>query len=71
MCITDKSAEAASLGSLVSLRAEATRTRAVADGARRPSDSDELAISVRAIKDKRRGPGWTQSAKRRAPAGLR
>ena len=61
VCITDKSADAASLGSLVSLRAEATRIR----------DRDELAVNVRALKDKRRGPGWTHIAKRRAPAGLR
>jgi recombination protein RecA len=61
VCLTDKSTETASLGSLVSLRAEATRTR----------ERDELAVTVRALKDKRRGPGWSQHAKRRAPAGLR
>jgi recombination protein RecA len=61
VCITDKSTDAASLGSLISLRAEATRTR----------DRDELALTVRALKDKRRGPGWTHVAKRGAPSGLR
>ena len=65
VCITDKSAETASLGSLVSLRAEAIRTR-------EPKNADaELAVTVRALKDKRRGPGWSHHAKRRAPAGLR
>jgi recombination protein RecA len=61
VCITDKSTDAASLGSLVSLRAEATRIR----------DRDELVVNVRALKDKRRGPGWSHVAKRRAPSGLR
>ena len=61
VCITDKTRDMASLGSLVSLRAEAVRIR----------DRDEFSVSLRALKDKRRGPGWTQSAKRRAPAGLK
>jgi hypothetical protein len=46
---------------LISLRAEATRER----------DQHELSVSVRALKDKRRGPGWTHVAKRRAPAGFK
>jgi recombination protein RecA len=61
VCITDKTRDTASLGSLISLRAEATRER----------DQQELAFSVRALKDKRRGPGWTHTAKRRAPAGFK
>lgn len=59
VCLTEKSAETASVGSLVSLRAEALRVR----------DQREHAVTVRALKDKRRGPGWTQTAKRRGPAG--
>ncbi len=60
VCITQKSDDAASLGSLVSLRAEALRIRGPAS----------FSITVRALKDKRRGPGWTHSAKRNGPAGL-
>ena len=61
VCITDKTRDTASLGSLISLRAEATRER----------DHHELSVSVRALKDKRRGPGWTHVVKRRAPAGFK
>jgi recombination protein RecA len=61
VCITEKSNETASLGSLVSLRAEALR------GAR---SKDGFEISVRALKDKRRGPGWSRTIKARGPAGL-
>ncbi len=59
VCLTEKSAETASLGSLVSLRAEALR-----------SGRDELQIAVRALKDKRRGPGWSRTTKVRGPAGM-
>lgn len=61
VCLTEKSAEAASIGSLVSLRVEALR----AGGGR-----DELSVSLRAIKDKRRGPGWSRTTKVRGPAGM-
>jgi recombination protein RecA len=57
VCLTEKAAESASLGSLVSLRAEALRT-----------GPDE--VTVRALKDKRRGPGWTRTSKVRGPAGM-
>lgn len=57
VCLTEKAAESASLGSLVSLRAEALRT-----------GPDE--VTVRALKDKRRGPGWTRTIKVRGPAGM-
>jgi recombination protein RecA len=60
VCITDKTPDTASLGSLVSLRAEAMRLRV----------RDEVSITVRALKDKRRGPGWAHSVRRRAPSGL-
>ncbi len=48
VCLTEKAREAASIGSMVSLRAEALRVR----------DGDRFAISLRALKDKQRGPGW-------------
>lgn len=60
VCLTEKSDDTASLGSLVSLRAEALRVR----------DAREFAVNVRVLKDKRRGPGFTQTLKRRGPAGL-
>lgn len=60
VCLTEKTADTASLGSLVSLRAEALRTRA----------ADDFEFTVRALKDKRRGPGWTKRIKARGPAGL-
>ncbi|HEU4615739.1 MAG TPA: recombinase A [Kofleriaceae bacterium] len=63
VCLTEKSEDTASLGSLVSLRAEALRRR-------EPRTQGEFSVSVRVLKDKRRGPGWTQTFKRRGPAGL-
>lgn len=60
VCLTEKSNESSSLGSLVSLRVEALRARS------RDGDFD---VTMRAIKDKRRGPGWTRANKRRGPAG--
>jgi len=59
--LTEKAADAASLGSLVSLRAEALRARGDADG---------FACTVHALKDKRRGPGWSITEVVRAPDGL-
>jgi recombination protein RecA len=61
ICLTDKSADTPSLGSLVSLRGEALRTREHGGGFR---------ITVRALKDKRRGPGWTHTLVRAGPSGL-
>jgi len=60
--VTEKPADRASLGSLVSLRCEARREGA---GAGR------FLCTARALKDKRRGPGWTYTEVRRGPAGLR
>lgn len=60
--VTEKAADRASLGSLVSLRCEAHRE--AADGGR-------FLCTARALKDKRRGPGWTYTEVRRGPAGLR
>jgi len=60
VCLTDKTRETASIGSLVSLRVEALRSRA----------KDGFELTMRAIKDKRRGPSWTRSIKVRGPAGM-
>jgi recombination protein RecA len=60
VCLTEKSEDTASLGSLVSLRAEALRVR----------ERGDFDVTVRVLKDKPRGPGWTQTFKRRGPAGL-
>jgi recombination protein RecA len=61
VCITEKPGDAASLGSLISLRAEALRAHD------RDHDYD---ITLRALKDKRRGPGWSHTRKLRGPAGF-
>ena len=60
--VTEKAADRTSLGSLVSLRCEAHW--AAAGGGR-------SLCTARALKDKRRGPGWTYAEVRRGPAGLR
>jgi len=60
--LTEKQADAASLGSLVSLRAQACRRRTA---------EDRFSCEARIIKDKRRGPGWSHSEIRHGPAGLR
>lgn len=64
VCLTEKSMETNSLGSLVSLRVEALRSRVIDRG------QGSFEITVRALKDKRRGPGWSRSIKARGPAGL-
>ena len=61
VCLTEKPEDASSIGSLVSLRAEALRIGRLGGG--------ELALRLRVLKDKRRGPGWTQTIKVRGPAG--
>jgi recombination protein RecA len=61
VCITEKPGDATSLGSLVSLRAEALRLR----------DRDHgYDVTLRVLKDKRRGPGWSRTIKLRGPAGF-
>ncbi|HUS28517.1 MAG TPA: recombinase A [Kofleriaceae bacterium] len=62
VCLTEKSEDTASLGSLVSLRAEALR--------RREPPTSQFSVEVRVLKDKRRGPGFTKLLKRSGPAGL-
>ena len=62
VCITEKTEDASSIGSLVSLRTEASRTGVL--GSR-----DGFEVKLRVLKDKRRGPGWTRTSKARGPAG--
>lgn len=62
VCITEKPREAPSLGSLVSLRAEALRLHA--------PDQGDYHVTLRVLKDKRRGPGWSRTMKLRGPPGL-
>jgi recombination protein RecA len=61
LCLTRKTGERPSIGSLVSVRGEATSEK---------SAFDRFAWSVRIVKDKRRGPGWEHSATCRGPEGL-
>jgi recombination protein RecA len=67
VCITEKPGEAPSLGSLVSLRAEAVRLHAPED---KSGSERGYHVTLRALKDKRRGPGWTRTTKLRGPPGL-
>jgi recombination protein RecA len=60
VCLTEKASDAASIGSMVSLRAEAMRAR----------EGSTFAMTVRALKDKQRGPGWRHGEKLRGPSGL-
>jgi recombination protein RecA len=60
VCVTEKSPDTPSLGSLVSLRAQALRARG----------PHGFELEVRALKDKRRGPGWSRVRKARGPSGL-
>ena len=62
LLLTRKRGEEPSLGSLVSLRGEAER---------QDQGSGRFACRVRALKDKRRSPGWTHVEVCRGPAGLR
>ena len=59
--LTDKPARAASLGSLVSLRAQAVR---------RQTGKDEFTCELRVVKDKRRAPGWVVQEVCGGPPGL-
>lgn len=62
ICLTEKSSAAPSLGSLVSLRAEAQRRR---------RGADDFSCGITTLKDKRRGPGWSHREVYRGPDGLR
>lgn len=59
--LTEKAAEAPSLGSPVSLRAESRRER----------EGGVFALNLVALRDKRRPSGWTRREVRRGPDGLR
>ena len=61
LCITEKSRLMPSVGSLVSLRAEASRAERC---------GDRFRCEIRVLKDKRRGPGWTYGEVCRGPDGL-
>lgn len=61
LILTRKSQEAASLHSLVSLRAEAQSRR----------QGEQYELSIRVLKDKRSGPGRTHVEICRGPAGVR
>lgn len=60
--LTEKSSQHESVGSLISLRAQAKRVRL---------SVDRFACELDIIKDKRRGPGWTHRELHRGPMGLR
>jgi recombination protein RecA len=60
--LTKKSHDAPSLHSLISLRAETARSA---------SAPGRFEVRVRALKDKRGGPGWTHGETCRGPAGVR
>ena len=61
VCLTEKAERDASIGSLVSLRAHARRGERLGDRYR---------CRVEALKDKRRGPGWSFGEICRGPEGL-
>lgn len=73
--LTAKPADQASLGSLVSLRAEARRLAvpqglAQARGRVEPQVPGRYACRLEVLKDKRRPPGWTHEELRLGPPGL-
>lgn len=62
VCLTEKTADTSSLGSMVSLRAEMVRNN---------EGDARFSCKVKVIKDKRRGPNWTHTEVVSGPAGLR
>jgi recombination protein RecA len=60
--LTQKPSQAPSLGSLISLRVQAHRTK---------SAEDRFTCELRVFKDKHRGPTWAYEEVCRGPAGLR
>ena len=62
LCLTEKTERQPSLGSLVAVRGQA---RCIGHG------PDRFACRVHALKDKRRGPGWTDQEWCRGPDGVR
>ena len=63
VCITKNAEDKPSLGSLISLRAEALRQC-------KQERDDGHDVTVRVLKDKRRGPGWMRTIKRHGPPGF-
>jgi recombination protein RecA len=61
VCLTEKSGAVFSLGSLVSLRAHAEKTRTA---------DNRFTCALRVLKDKRRGPTWHYEDLYTGPAGL-
>ena len=62
ICLTEKETHHPSIGSLVSIRAEAMRTR---------DHDNRYTCRAHVLKDKRRGPGWQHKEVFRGPDGLR
>ena len=62
LCLTEKDREHPSVGSLVSIRAEAVRIR---------QEENQFLCEARVLKDKRRGPGWKHREVCHGPDGLR
>jgi recombination protein RecA len=62
LCLTQKAESSASLGSLVSLHAQAVRVWL---------GKERFACELRVLKDKRRGPVWSEREVYRGPLGLR
>jgi recombination protein RecA len=60
--LTDKEADRPSAGAMVSMRVEAKRARV---------GEARFTVRVEALKDKRRGPGWSAEEVVGGPAGLR
>ncbi len=60
--VAEERSDATSLSPVVSLRLTTSRRRVA---------PDRFACTIEAIKDKRRGPGWTLTQNLRGPAGLR
>jgi len=61
VCLTRKASERPSIGSLISIRGEASAKK---------TRFDAFAWQVRVVKDKRRGPGWRHAGECRGPEGL-
>ncbi|RMG49245.1 MAG: recombinase A [Acidobacteria bacterium] len=72
LILTEKPADAPSVGSLVSFRGEALRRRVEGPAESVPEEgAARFACRLRVLKDKRRGPGWRHEELCRGPAGLR
>lgn len=73
--LTRKRSDTTSLGALISLRAEASRTpvnhSAPTDTPAREASVSAFTCRAQALKDKRCGPGWTHVEVCRGPDGLR